>query len=276
MKILIIGATGLIGKAVTNQLKKDAYDIRIMTRNIEKARSIFGSEEDIVQADVHSIKSLEAAFKDCHRIYVNLPEKEVPEGMKNIISASKSTGIKHIGYTSGCTVRKENAWHPMIKSHYEGETLIVNSGIDYTIFRLTMVMDMIPLYANNGKAFIIGNQPHEWSWIYSGDLAKMVSNAFKNNEAKNKKLSIFGPDKKTIAEAVDIYNDKFFPQAKKAKSLPFWMASIIGIFAGKGMRYAITLFKYFANHPEEGDAEEAYKLLGSAKTGISDFLQLSN
>ena len=162
----------------------------------------------------------------------------------------------------------------MIKGHFIGEKILKESGIPYTIFGLTMVMDMIPRYSNNGKPFIMGNQPHGWSWIYSADLAKMVSKAFLLDEAKNKKFTVFGPEKVTIPEAVNRFNSVFYPEAKPAKPTPYWVMNLLALFIGKKLRYPISIFKYFEDHPEEGNPDEADKLLGKSQTGLNEYFKI--
>lgn len=273
-KILVIGATGLIGRSVAQQLNIDGYRVIVMSRNRQKANQIFSDEIEIIEADVLKPDTIKYAFEGIEGIYISLPEKDIQEALINIIEIAGKSGIKHIIYTSGCTVRKENAWHPMIKGHYDAENILKNSKIPYTIFKLTMVMDMIPRYANNGKPFIIGKQRHGWSWIYSGDIAKMASSAFENNKVKNTSLTIFGPDKLTIAEAVDQYNLNFNPGTKPAKSKPYWLANILNLIIGTKLKYAISIFKYFENHPEEGDTEKANTLLGKPQTGIREYIRI--
>ena len=273
-KVLVIGATGLLGQSIAKQLKADGFQVCVMSRSKEKAGKIFPSGYDITEGDVLDSDSLSASLcgKEC--VFVNLPDKEVPAAMPNIIKIARQENIKHIGYTSGCTVREENAWHPMILNHFTGEKLLTESGISYSIFRLTMVMDMIPRYANGGKPFIIGRQPHGWSWIYSGDVAKMVSKAFTLEEAKNKKFTVFGPEKFTIPEAVDKFNAIFYPNAKPATSKPYWLANLLALIIGEKLKYAISIFKYFEDHPEEGNPDEANALLGKPETGLKAFFEI--
>jgi len=133
---------------------------------------------------------------------------------------------------------------------------------------------MIPRYSNNGKPFIMGNQPHGWSWIYSADLAKMVSKAFLLDEAKNKKFTVFGPEKVTIPEAVNRFNSVFYPEAKPAKPTPYWVMNLLALFIGKKLRYPISIFKYFEDHPEEGNPDEADKLLGKSQTGLNEYFKI--
>jgi len=164
----------------------------------------------------------------------------------------------------------------MIKGHYLAETAIEESGIPYTILKLTMLTDMIPRYANSGKPFIIGKQNHGWSWIYSGDIAKMASKAFQNEASFNKKLTIFGPEKLSITQAVDKFNKVFFPDVRPSKPKPFWLANLIALFVGETMKYGISVFKYFENHPEEGDPEVANELLGKAETDLKSYFEIYN
>lgn len=272
-KILVIGASGLIGKAVANQLKKDDYYVIVMSRNMEKTKQIFPENYEIIEANVLYPESIKYAFSGVDGVFISLPEKDVPAAITNILHYAKESGVGHIVYTSGCTVRKENAWHPMINGHYQGEQAIEKSRIPFTIFKLTMVMDMIPRYANNGKPFIVGKQNHGWSWIYSGDIAKMASKAFSNEAAKNKKFTIFGKEKCTIAEAVDQYHDALNISAKPAKPKSYWLANLLALMVGEKLKYAISIFKYFETHPEEGDPTEAYEILGEPEMDLAIFFE---
>jgi uncharacterized protein YbjT (DUF2867 family) len=275
-KILVIGATGMIGQAVAKQLNQDGFDVIVLSRDREKAQKLFSKEYEIVQADVLQPETLSHVFQGIDGVYVSLPEKDAPAAIPNIIQNAREAGVKQIAYTSGCTVREENAWHPMIKGHHIAETMLRESGIPHTLLKLTMVMDMIPRFANQGKPFIIGKQNHGWSWIYTGDLAKMASGAFKKEEAKNRAFTVFGPDTCTITDAVDQYNELFFPDAKPAKPQPIWLARLIALFVGSQMRYAVKIFKYFETHSEEGDPSDTYKILGKPETGLKAFFAKQN
>ena len=272
--IIVIGATGMIGQAVSKQLKNDGFTVRVLSRSADKAREIFKEGFEIVVGDVFKKGSLVSAFDGIQGIYINLPEQNIEKAIGNILQQLKLTAVEHIGYTSGCTVREENASHPMIRSHFEAENKIMESGMAWSIFRPIMVLDTLPAYANKGKPFIIGHQPHAWSWIHTVDMARMISKAFQTNEALNKKFTLFGPDKLSIPEAIDLFNEEFYPSAKKAKPTPYWISHLLALFIGSKLKYAISIFKYFKTHPEEGDPFEANKLLGLPLTGMKEFFEL--
>jgi NAD(P)H dehydrogenase (quinone) len=275
-RILVIGATGLIGKTVAYQLNEDGFQIIVMSRSKENAKRVFPEEFEIIEADVQKPETISNSFHGIDALYISLPERNIASAMKNILRAAKASDLKQIIYTSGCTVKKENAWHPMIKGHYDAEQELIGSGIPYTIFRLTMVMDMIPRYSNKGKPFILGKKQHEWSWIHTSDIAKMASKAYSSEEAKNKVFTLFGKEKTTIPDAVDRYNEIFYPAAKKAKPTPYWIANIIALFAGSLMKYAISIFKYFEDHPEEGSPDTAYKTLGKPEMNLVKYFDSMN
>ena len=93
--------------------------------------------------------------------------------------------------------------------------------------------------------------------------------------AKNKKFyTVFGPDKYTIPEAVDKFNSIFYPNTKPAKPKPYWLANLLALIVGQKLKYAISIFKYFEDHPEEGNPRETYELLGNPDTGLNRFFEI--
>lgn len=272
-KILVIGATGMVGNAVAKQLHADGFDVVVMSRSREKAKKVYSDDFEIVEADLLNPESIKYSFSGINGVFISLPEKSVPDAIPNIIKYSKNSNIQHLVYISGCTVRRENAWHPMIKGHFEAENAIFESGIPYTILGLTMVMDMIPRYANNGKPFIIGKQVYGWSWIHSSDIARMASAAFKTVAAKHQKFAIMGKEKLTITEAVEQYNRAKNLSDKAVKPKSYWMAKLLALIIGEKLKYAISIFKYFENHPEEGNPQDAYSVLGEPQMTLKKFFE---
>ena len=46
------------------------------------------------------------------------------------------------------------------------------------------------------------------------------------------------------------------------------------LFIGSKLRYAISIFKYFETHPEEGDPAEANDMLGKPQIGLKEFFEI--
>lgn len=271
--ILVIGATGNLGKAIAMQLKKDGFIVRVLSRNEEKARDIFKKEYQIFEGDVLKPDSIETALDECNGVYINLSGDAIAPGTKNIVELAKRKKIEQIGFISGCTVRKENAWHPMIKNNFLAEKTIKSSGIAYSIFKPTFFTDTLPRFVMKGKISLFGKQPNGYHWIYSGDLGKMVSKAFQLESARNKSFTIYGPDRFTMDEALLRFCKVHHPGIKEVKHVPFWFANILAFLIRKpGFKFFISIMKYFETHPEEGDPGEANEMLGKPKTTIDDFV----
>lgn len=58
MRILIIGATGMIGKALVRELRAAGHQVVVSSRNADKARQIFNSDADIRKWDGRSAVAL--------------------------------------------------------------------------------------------------------------------------------------------------------------------------------------------------------------------------
>jgi uncharacterized protein YbjT (DUF2867 family) len=47
--ILVIGGTGMLGEPVVRCLQADGYTVRVLTRNLDKARRIFGAGVEAIK-----------------------------------------------------------------------------------------------------------------------------------------------------------------------------------------------------------------------------------
>ena len=50
--ILVVGGTGMLGEPVARRMRADGYQVRIFTRNVEKARAKFGAEYEVAAGAV--------------------------------------------------------------------------------------------------------------------------------------------------------------------------------------------------------------------------------
>lgn len=50
-RVLVLGATGMLGKPATRQLRQDDFQVRLLARDVEKARGLFYESFEIVQGD---------------------------------------------------------------------------------------------------------------------------------------------------------------------------------------------------------------------------------
>ena len=174
-RILIIGATGLLGAPVAQKLQEAGCQVRLLARDVDKARKLFPCEFEIIQGDLNNIPGLERAMQACTGVHINLSGEQELSGVETIVSTAKRTGIKRITYISGTSVAKENTRVPVIKRKFLAEEAIRDSGLSYTIFCPTWFMEIIPRYIRDGKAVVFGKQPNLYHFIAADDYAGMVA-----------------------------------------------------------------------------------------------------
>ena len=106
MKILVIGASGLLAKPVIRHMDKAGFQLRLFSRNVNQ--SMFDREFEMFQGDVFNLKDLDKAIYGCEAIHISLSTENEGLATKNIVDVEKQRGIKLISKASGCTVAEKN------------------------------------------------------------------------------------------------------------------------------------------------------------------------
>ncbi len=278
--ILVVGATGMLGEPVARQLQKDGYFVRVLARDIERARSKLGDSFEFVRGDVLDIFSLERGIDGCYGVHISLRgdpkaedfDKIEPQGTANIAMSSKKAGVKRLTYLSGVAVSEDYSSHPFVRVKLQAESAIQKSGVSYTIFRATHFMESLHRFIRGGRAVIIGKQPHPLRWLAACDYARMVSRTFQVDEAKNKKFFVFGPEALTTLEAIRTYCSIVHP-GMKISSMPIWLLSLIGTVSFNAeLKFIAELMRFFEDVGEgKGNPEEANRLLGAPTTTLKQW-----
>lgn len=250
--ILVLGATGTLGKPVSYALKETGVRVRIMTRDLQKARKVFDNAFEIVAGDPMDRVCLEEALVGCYGVHISLPTEVEQPVAESVAKLASDYGVERITYISGATVAEEHRWFPMIDRKFLAEKAIQASGISYTIFAPTWVMDGLPMFVNQGKAFVIGKQPYPYHWVAADDIARMVATAYCLEEAANKRFILHGPEGIRLPEALDRYCSVFHPEIKSVSSMPFWLVKLLGAITGnRALKGAGELMAYFEKVGED-------------------------
>jgi len=270
----------MLGEPVARQLQRDGYSVRVLTRNPERARAKLGGSFDFVRGDVLDISSLERAIAGCLGIHISLRggpgakdfERVEHHGTANIARVSTKAGVKHLTYLSGAAVFEEYSFHHLVRGKLQAESAIRESGVPYTIFCATHFMESLSRFIRGGRAVIIGRQPHPLHWLAASDYARMVSKAFRIDEAKNKRFFVFGPEALTTLEALKIYCSIVHPGVN-ISSMPIWLLSLIGKLSFNAeLQFIADLMRFFEEVGEgRGEPEEANRLLGAPTTTLEQW-----
>jgi hypothetical protein len=205
-KILVLGSTGLLGKAVTQRFIEEKYKVRILVRNPDKASALFPFGVEIVKGDAQSKKDLKKALQDIDYVHISLSYPAEGIAVKHLISLLPESGIKKISYVSGSTVKAENTFHPYIAAKYESEQWIQKSGVGYQIFKPTLFYETLENFVNNGRASILGPQKKPYHLASANKLAALVCQRLE--EKKSSVEFVFGENASMLSEALTAYCQK--------------------------------------------------------------------
>jgi len=204
-RIVITGANGFIARNLRRFLnEKKIATICIARRNFRN----YKSETKIISTEFSHIpiSKLKNSNSLIHLIGIG---KETPENSyqstnieltKKIIRLCKKAKIKKIIYNSGLGVSKETA-SSYFTSKLKAEQLIINSGLDYTIFRPSYILGKDDLLSQNlkkqikkGSIIIPGSGNYKLQPISVNDVAEIILQATTSKKFSKKIIDLVGPE----------------------------------------------------------------------------------
>lgn len=150
--ILVTGASGNLGRAVANELlnRVEASEIAVLTRDKAKVADLEEKGIKVVQGDYDNYDSLVAAFKGVDKLYF-VSGSDIANRMKqheNVVNAAKEAGVGLVVYTSfqRATDKKDSIIGFVAESHIGTEELLKASGLNYTILKHALYLEVLPLF----------------------------------------------------------------------------------------------------------------------------------
>ena len=221
--ITITGANGFVAKNLRNFLSKNHIKvIAIARKTFQKHHT-----ETMVYSKTLLEKGLQNKLRNCdalvHLIGIGKQSSKYNfednvDLTKNMIKICKKSGIKKIVYMSGLGVTK-NSRSDYFISKYKAEQEIINSGLDYTIFRPSYIVGkkdylskFILKQIKKGIVIIPGSGKYHLQPIFVEDVAKIILESIYEKKFSNKILDLVGPE---IIKFEDFV--RYFVKNKKTK-----------------------------------------------------------
>ena len=221
--ITITGANGFVAKNLRNFLSKNHIKvIAIARKTFQKHHT-----ETMVYSKTLLEKGLQNKLRNCdalvHLIGIGKQSSKYNfednvDLTKNMIKTCKKSGIKKIIYISGLGVTK-NSRSDYFISKYKAEQEIINSGLNYTIFRPSYIVGkkdylskFILKQIKKGIVIIPGSGKYHLQPIFVEDVAKIIVESIYEKKFSNKILDLVGPE---IIKFEDFV--KYFVKNKKTK-----------------------------------------------------------
>lgn len=269
MKILFVGATGLIAKPVITELQKSGHRLKLFSRTIKSSE--LSNSFDCYEGDVQNLNDIEIAINECDAVHISIANTNEVTAVANVVKVAKQHNIKLISYVSGCTVNKNNSWYWMIKNKLEAENLIINSGIPYLIYKPTWFFESLGNMIRGNKAGVVGKLP-KYHWLSAKDFGKMVAESYNSEKLYNQYIYAMGPEELDIKSLLSNYVQAKHPEIKKVTSTPTGMLKFIGkLTRNSDMVFVAELFSYFEK-VQEPNIDQTNNLIYTPKTTFKEWL----
>lgn len=282
-KIIVTGATGHYGYAVIESLiKNGVHENRIyaMARDHTKVEKLKSLNVNIVCGDYNNYSSMLNAFSGIGKLLFvssNTVENRSEQHLK-VVNAAVESGIKDILYTS--QKHKEvnfSLIESIVSSHVTTENAIKGSGMNYTILRNGLYMDILPSFlgenifkygiylpAGNGK---IG-------FALRSEMAETAAKVLISKGHKNKTYNVSGDSYSffEIAEYISQITGKNITYL--SPSLDAFLKTMINQGMSKRCAKMIGGFSAATKQGElESDGSQMEKLLGRKPLTVKQYLE---
>jgi uncharacterized protein YbjT (DUF2867 family) len=191
--ILVVGATGHVGREVVAKLKQGGHKVRVMTRDAARAKELGLDADEVVVGDLRDPASLPAAVEGVEKVYYATPDPEDNVVMlENFLAAAKAAGVRHVVRLSARSA-DVNSKEDLARRHGLAEQALEQSGLAWTHIRPSWFMQMMFEYAPGGRMELPGGEGRI-GWIDTRDIADMAVAALTEPGHEGKCYIISGPE----------------------------------------------------------------------------------
>jgi NADH dehydrogenase len=225
LKVAMTGANGFVGKNVGKILAKKGISVIGMVREGNESSINFGTV--LISEDL-SENYLVSRLQKCSALlhFIGRGKQSVDSDYKkmnvditkNAINLCKKAKIKKIIYISGLGVSKSATFGYFI-SKFQAEQEIINSGLDYTIFRASYIIGkddplshILFKQKKHGAITVLGSGRYRLQPIFVGDAAEVIFQSLTQQKFSNKIIDLVGPKIITFNDYVrDFISGKKIP-----------------------------------------------------------------
>ncbi len=204
MKLLVVGATGTLGRQVARQALDEDHDVRCLVRNPNKAIFLKEWGAEIVKGDLCDPSTLAPALNGVDavidaataRVTDNLSAKEVDWlGKVNLIQATKAAGVDRYIFFSILNADKYPEV-PLMNIKRCTELFLAESGLNYTVLQLAGFMQgLISQYAIpilEEQVVWVTGESTPIAYMNTQDIAKFAIRALSVPDTEKKTFPVVG------------------------------------------------------------------------------------
>lgn len=245
-RLLVIGATGALGRPLVHSLLERGIAVRAACRHPEQAADLADRGAEVVAADLIDRASLQRACAGVERLVMAAhgilgrgrwrSEAVDGAGLASLIEVARDAGVQRIVY---CSALEASADHPVdfFRTKFQGEQALRASGLPHAVLRPSAFMEQhVHLFnglglLSKGRVELIGPGSKPRNFVAATDVARFAQRALLDDPLPFATLDIGGHDHASNAEVAALYA-RLSGLPLKTRHLPRPAATLIAALAG--------------------------------------------
>ena len=233
MKILLVGATGTLGRQIAKQAIEEGHEVRCFVRNPRKASFLQEWGCELTKGNLLNPGDIDYALQDIEVVIdsaTGRPEdsKSIYEtdwdGKLNLFNACESKKIKRVIFLSILSTEKfRNV--PLMDVKYCTEKLLEKSNFDYTIFKCAAfmqgVISQFAIPVLDSQAVWMSGTPTKIAYMNTQDMAKIIVSSINKPKSYKLSLPLVGPKAWNSDEVISLCEKYSNKKAKIFRVSPF-------------------------------------------------------
>jgi uncharacterized protein YbjT (DUF2867 family) len=204
--ILVLGATGTVGREVVKQLSAKGVRVRALVRTPARVAAISGFRLEVIGGDLARPASLKRAFEGVDRVLIaTSPDPAMDVVQRNAIAAAKRAGVSHVIRISAIGAAADSPSR-ILRSHAGLDLELLRSGIEWTVLRPNFFMQNFLGLANEIAARGVIHAPAgegRVGFIDARDVASVATAVLLGDEHAGQTYVLTGPDALSYADAAE-------------------------------------------------------------------------
>jgi uncharacterized protein YbjT (DUF2867 family) len=214
--ILVLGGTGHFGQFIVRSLLDKQVPVRVLSRDVAKAQTLFDKQVEILKGDILDFNSLWKSLADISGLVISISAMTPQlirkyriielDAVKKLLDLLKEREIKRVVYISVF-----DPMHPLAeklklesaKIKKEAEESISKSNLNWTIFGAPPSQEIFFAMLRANKLIIPGGGPPKLPTISPMDVGEIVAEAVLREDLSGKRFRLVGPDLMSFQEAAD-------------------------------------------------------------------------
>jgi uncharacterized protein YbjT (DUF2867 family) len=243
MSLLIVGGTGTLGRQIVLQALTKGYPVRCLVRNFRKANFLKEWGAELVYGDLSQPETIPPCFKGISAVIdASTSRPNELNGLKSVdldgklalIEAAKAANIQRFIFCSTQNLEQfPNI--PLMRLKQTIENSLKESGISYTIFRLTgfyqglieqyaiPILENLPIWVTNENTCV--------SYMDTQDIAKFCLRALQLPETSNQTFFLGGPKGWISSEIISLC-EQLAGQSAKVQKVPIFLLKLVSEIFG--------------------------------------------